>query len=85
VGNTPVAVKQLQVGVLTETTKTDLKKEAYIHSQAHNHPNVCKLYGIVLEDAANCMLVMERCQGDLMQVLMDDSRVLTWKIKLKMA
>ena len=40
---TLVAVKQLDVGFLTERTKCDIKREAYIHSEAHNHPNVCQV------------------------------------------
>jgi hypothetical protein len=84
--DTPVAVKKLNVGTLTERAKSDMKREAHVMSMVHSHPNVCKCYGLVLEAPDECALVMEmHARGSLLQLLQDDCAVLTWRDKLALA
>jgi serine/threonine protein kinase len=82
--DTPVAVKKLNLGTLTERAKSDIKREAYMMSMVHSHPNVCKCYGLVLEEPNECALVME-LYPSLLQLLHDDCTVLTWRNKLQLA
>jgi serine/threonine protein kinase len=81
----PVALKWLEVGLLSERDKADIMREAYIHSCAHNHPNVCQLYGLVLQDPGECVLVMERLEQNLQQLLRDDAVVLLAPQKYRLA
>jgi hypothetical protein len=84
--DTPVALKKLYLGTLTERAKSDIKREAYMMSMVHSHPNVCKCYGLVLEEPNECALVMELYpRGSLLQLLHDDCTVLTWRSKLQLA
>jgi serine/threonine protein kinase len=75
-----VAIKYVElVGVVTPRDRMDIKREAYIHKHAHNHPNICKLRAIVPPssaaaampqlDQAAFALVMELLHGDLGQYL----------------
>jgi serine/threonine protein kinase len=84
--DTPVALKKFNLGTLTERAKSDIKREAYMMSMVHSHPNVCKCYGLVLEEPNECALVMELyTRGSLLQLLHDDCTVLTWRSKLQLA
>jgi serine/threonine protein kinase len=79
-GTEDVAIKCIElVGVMTLRDQMDVKREAYIHKQAQDHPNICKLHGVILpspdskgdrqEAKDEFVLVMELLQGDLGQYL----------------
>jgi serine/threonine protein kinase len=81
-GTEEVAIKCVElVGEMTLRDQMDIKREAYIHKQAHDHPNICKLRGVILPSSTNSklmpqqaandgfVLVLELLQGDLGQFL----------------
>jgi serine/threonine protein kinase len=82
-GSEKVALKCVElVGPMMLRDKMDVKREAYIHKQAHDHPNICKLRGVMLPSSANnklrpqqqatvneFVLVLELLHGDLEQYL----------------
>jgi serine/threonine protein kinase len=81
-GGVEVALKCVElVGPMMPRDKMDIKREAYIHKQAHDHPNICKLRGVILPSSTNnkrmrqqaarneFILVLELLQGDLGQYL----------------
>jgi hypothetical protein len=79
-GTEEVAIKCIKlVGPMMVRDQMDVKREAYIHKQAHDHPNICKLRGVIFSSAdselmrmqANdeFVLVLELLQGDLGQYL----------------
>jgi serine/threonine protein kinase len=84
-GTTPVALKQLPVGVMSERDRMDLQREALIHSRAHNHPNVCRLYGLVLAAPDQCTLVLELHNGSLRQLLRDNDVALPSRQRYSLA
>jgi serine/threonine protein kinase len=79
-GTAEVAIKCIElVGPMMLRDKMDVKREAYIHKQADDHPNICKLRGVVLPPPDSkrthqkgndeFVLVLELLQGDLGQYL----------------
>jgi serine/threonine protein kinase len=96
-GSVEVAVKCIElVGPMMLRDKMDVKREAYIHKQAQDHPNICKLHGVVLpspeskrtRQTANdeFVLVLELLQGDLGQYLRGGSgELLPYPERLKLA
>jgi megakaryocyte-associated tyrosine kinase len=81
-GSVEVAIKCVElVGPMMLRDQMDVKREAYIHKQAHDHPNICKLRGVILPSSTDSnrtprqvainefVLVLELLQGDLGQYL----------------
>jgi serine/threonine protein kinase len=77
-GSTKVAIKSVPlIGAMRQRDQMDVKREAYIHTKAHHHPNICKLIGIMLpsfsaaapgvpqQPSNEFVLVMELLDGDL--------------------
>ena len=92
-----VALKCVELtGVMMQRDRMDVKREAYIHKQAHDHPNICKLRGVVLpssvaaavpkQNNAEFILVMELLQGDLGQHLRGlEGELLSMEERLQLA
>jgi serine/threonine protein kinase len=82
--------------MLMKRDQMDIKREAYIHKQAHDHPNICKLLGVVLPSPATSapkqklnsdefIIVMELLHGDLSQYLHAEGELLSLEDRLKLA
>jgi serine/threonine protein kinase len=98
-GSVEVAVKYVQLAtVMMQRDQMDVKREAYIHTQAHHHPNICKLLGVMLPSSSattpgapkqpsnEFVLVMELLHGDLGQYLRSaDGEMLSMEERLKLA
>jgi serine/threonine protein kinase len=69
-GTEEVAIKCVKlVGPMLLRDQMDIKREAYIHKQAHNHPNICKLRGIVLPSSPDSELVPRQAASEFRLVL----------------
>jgi serine/threonine protein kinase len=96
-GTEEVAVKCIElVGAMMLRDQMDVKREAYIHKQAHDHPNICKLRGVVLPSPDSKLrrqsgndefvLVLELLHGDLGQYLRGGrGELLPYPDRLKLA
>jgi serine/threonine protein kinase len=96
-GSQEVAIKTIELtGAMMKRDQMDIKREAYIHKQAHDHPNICKLLGVMLPSLATTMqqqhqasnefvIVMELLHGDLAQYLNAEDELLSMEERLKLA
>jgi serine/threonine protein kinase len=95
-GSQAVAIKSIELaGALMKRDQMDIKREAYIHKQAHDHPNICKLLGVMLpslgtqstpqQPNTEFAIVMELLQGDLGQYLRAEDELLSLEERLQLA